>query len=112
MAFHSACIVFTAAHFYLWLLLSGETVAHEMLFVTGVTCECFSTRFSTGEGGGCFGCGWGFGGKKGGGLPLASAKANEAVTAAAGSLASGEISPGSRALRSAGPHHSSACRCN
>lgn len=71
MAFHSACIVFTAAHFYLWLLLSGETVAHEMLFVTGVTCECFSTRFSTGEGGGWrrvgFGVGVGVGGKGPGG---------------------------------------------
>lgn len=50
----------------------------------------------------------------GGGLavPLARAKAKEAVTAAAGSLASGEISPGNRVLHSAGPHHSNACRCN
>lgn len=45
MAFHSECIVFTASHFYLWLLLSAETVVHEMLFVTGVTCECFSTQY-------------------------------------------------------------------
>lgn len=50
MAFHSECIVFTASHFYLWLLLSGETVVHEMLFVTGVTRECFSTQYFIDEG--------------------------------------------------------------
>lgn len=62
MAFHSECIVFTASHFYLWLLLSGETVVHEMLFVTGVTCECFSTQYFTDEGGGR---GAGGGGRRG-----------------------------------------------
>lgn len=29
----------------MWLLLSAETVVHEMLFVTGVTRECFSTQY-------------------------------------------------------------------
>lgn len=95
MAFHSECIVFTASHFYLWLLLSAETVVHEMLFVTGVTCECFSTQyFIVGWGGG------GGGGGEGGALtvPLPYGKHKRLSQLLLAALLSGEISPGNRVL--------------